>query len=162
MRECAYIIYILATPKKGGHPLVDIRINSSSYPLLEWLDRFLPDSKCDSDTEPVPLRTQYETRTLNVHKDIVSESVYNLLVRILLKAYCLKTDPSSIAVTEAHGKTFLRSKKAEQTAAAGKEGTDETGMPLVRMASEMLEHEEMINWKKNSVHVWITNKSVIF
>ena len=162
MSECAYTIYILATPKKGGHPLVDIRINSSSYPFLEWLNRFLPDSKRDSDTEPAPLRTQYETRSLDVHKDIISENAYKLLIRILLKAHCLKTDPSSIAVTEVHGKTFLRSQKAEQTAAAGKEDAEGAVMPLVKMASEMLEHEEMINWKKNSVHIWITNQSVIF
>ena len=162
MSGCAYTIYILATPKQGGHPFVDIRISSSSYSLLEWLNKFLPNSKHDSDRDPILLRTQYETRTLDVSKDIVSESMYDLLIRIFLKAYLWKTDPSSIAITEVHGKTFLESKKTEQTAATGEDKTEEVGMPLVDLASEMLENKEYIDWKKDSVHIWITNEFVIF
>ena len=162
MSQCRYIIYILSTPKQGGHPLVDIRISRSSYPLLEWLDKFLPNPKRDSDKDAVPLRTQYETRTLDVHKSIVSESVYNMLIRIFLKAYLWKTDPSFIAITELHGKTFLRPQKAERTAATGEDDTEEVGKPLVYLASEMLENKEYIDWKKDSVHMWITNQSVFF
>lgn len=157
MSKLNYIIYILATPKKGGRPEADVRISSSSYQILEWLDKFLSDTESKSYTEPEPLRNQYETRTLDIHKDIVSESDYKKLIRVCLKAYCEKINPSSITVTDVKGKTFLQTETTEQNPL-----TEEDGMTLVRMASTMLEHEEFLNWKKNSVHMWITNKSVIF
>ncbi len=167
MNQRGYCIYFLINRKRrfgrtfGRRPYFEFRTWSSSYRFLKWLDGFLPDSERDSDTEAKPLRTQYETQTLNVSKEIVSEKVYKAMIRICLNAYCMRIDPSSIEVKEVRGKTFLTPRETEQ-AAAEEDDTEDLRESLVRLATEMLDNEDFINWKKHTVHMWISNQSVIF